>query len=248
MPLPSTLDAHVHSTEPLLAPHMRSKPQRESHGREVQTPLRQSRPEAHALPQRPQCAMSFLRSWQPPSQRETPGPPQVGGGRVGSAEEVEEVKVELEAEVRVNVMNCVVEEPEEELDEEVVLEKILEGLEDGVSVNVVSVVIEIVVLPLRENDDDGDDVVLLNEVKDVALLEESVEELLLDALDEAELPVDEEDDAALLEEVEDVIDSVAELEKEEGIALKDETELLLEPVVLGTSLEALDEILNEEVA
>ena len=43
MPLPSTDCAQVHSTVPLLAPHILSQPQRESQGVLAHTPLTQSR-------------------------------------------------------------------------------------------------------------------------------------------------------------------------------------------------------------
>ncbi|KAF1845449.1 uncharacterized protein K460DRAFT_266098, partial [Cucurbitaria berberidis CBS 394.84] len=86
MPLPSTAWAHVQSTVPLRVPHMRSQPQRESQGGEAHTPLMQSFPAPHWLPQRPQWLRSFLVSRQPPSQNSTPGPPQRGGVGVGVAE------------------------------------------------------------------------------------------------------------------------------------------------------------------
>lgn len=62
IPLPSTAWAHVQSTVPFLVPHMRSQPQRESQGGLAQTPLTQSLPAAHWLPQRPQWFRSFLVS------------------------------------------------------------------------------------------------------------------------------------------------------------------------------------------
>lgn len=62
MPLPSTAAAHVHSIVPFRVPHILSHPQRESQGGLAQTPLTQSLPVLHLLPQRPQCSRSFLVS------------------------------------------------------------------------------------------------------------------------------------------------------------------------------------------
>tara|TARA_R110002003_G_scaffold70_42_gene6667 strand:- start:9060 stop:9245 length:186 start_codon:yes stop_codon:yes gene_type:complete len=53
----------------------------ESHAVEVHTPFAHVFPEAQALKQAPQWPLEVRRSWQPPSQRATPLPLQIGVGK-----------------------------------------------------------------------------------------------------------------------------------------------------------------------
>ncbi|RAR02546.1 hypothetical protein DDE82_005789 [Stemphylium lycopersici] len=261
IPLPSTVVAQMQVVVSLPEPHMRSKPQRESHAGEAQTPLTQSLPKAQALPHRPQCNTSVLVSWQPPLQSSMPGPVQMGGLGVALLTELVDDVSGMEDVVDVILVDETNDEEDGSMlladEDDVLLTIVLDSLIVGIMLDDEETESEL----LTEDDD-----VLLAELED----EETKSELLTVVLDplivgiilddeETESELLTEGDAVLLAELEvsieletllpeGVSDDVVSIE--ELVIMSDDEDEMAEDVeellVPGSSSEVVDELVVAE--
>ncbi|KAF1834335.1 hypothetical protein BDW02DRAFT_630463 [Decorospora gaudefroyi] len=235
MPLPSAVSAQMHVAVPLLEPHMRSKPQRESQAGDVHTPFRQTLPKAQALSQRPQRRGSLLMSAQPPSQSSMPGPGHDGGLGVADVEEVvDDVSVvDMAVDERLN--------DDTEVDEFVLLEG-----SDKVPLADVLELLAVDVMLLGDADEVivSDTLELMGELGTEVLLEFPYQVLLIN-----ELEVLKTLDIELLEGFSDNVVVINDEVVGESLAVLDRLEVLLEtaddvPELVGGMLKLVDETLE----